>query len=132
MTDLRCCRFCYKAVTSNRAINLFSPKSNLVNLSSRLSELLQLPVSLSDGLSPYTCQLCRDRLLNLERKLADTRVTMRGIYEHANRESQSQLSKKRTKETSRNFGVSPSTAKKSATKEKDSYLPYTVPTRCNA
>ena len=118
MSDLRCCRFCYEAVTSNHAINLFSQKSNLVNLSSRLSELLQLPVSLSDGLSPYTCRLCRDRLLNLKRKLANTRDTIRGIYEHASRESQSQLSKKRTKETSGNFGVSPSTAKNQPPRKK--------------
>ena len=67
MTDLQCCRFCYEAVTSNHAINLFFQKSNLVNLSSRLSELLQLPVSLTDGFSPYTCRLCRDSLLR-ERK----------------------------------------------------------------
>lgn len=74
MSDLRCCRFSLETIPSKHAANiLFFKNSDSTNLSARLSDLVQLPGLPSDGLSPYTCRLYRDRLLSMERKLAKVR-----------------------------------------------------------
>ena len=119
--DLRCCRFCSEAVASKHSIGLFTNQAALSNLTTRLSTLLQLPISENDGLSSYSCRQCRDSLLNLERKLADTRNRVRAIYQRMSGKIsmaplvQNSVSDhgavKRTKDTSGGPGVSPATSK---------------------
>lgn len=115
MSDLHCCRFCLETIPSKHAINLFSKNSNSVNLSGRMSDLIKLPVLPTDGLSPYTCRLCRDRLLTIERKLVEAREMIKSMYQRAHLQAQTgratMCTLKRPKETSGTVGVSPATAK---------------------
>ena len=65
------------------SVGLFTNQANFDNLTARLSVLLQVSNSADDGLSKFTCQLCRDILKNLEEKLAAKRSAVRVVYQHA-------------------------------------------------
>lgn len=122
--DVRRCRFCGEVVSSKHSVGLFTPQANFDNLAARLGLLLQLPVSANDGLSKFTCRLCRGSLENLEAKLAAKRSAVRAVYQRAGyvtgvaRISLAQIppnqgssTLKRPKDTSGGPGVSPATAK---------------------
>ena len=117
--DLRTCRFCADQVPSKHTVGLFTNQAALINLTTRFSTLLQLPVSSNDGLSKYCCRHCRDSLVNLERKLTDTRNRVRVVYQHAGIVTNTTMevpkrdlgTLKRAKDTSGGPGVSPATAK---------------------
>ena len=90
------------------------------NLAARLSTLLQLPVSATDGLSKFVCRSCKHSL-NLEEKLAVKRSAVRAVYQRAGYvvgipqiqlpSNQSSLTLKRPEDTSGGPGVSPATTR---------------------
>ena len=122
--DTRRCRFCGEVVSSNHSVGLFTTQANFDNLTAKLSVLLQLPISVDDGLSKFACRLCRNSLKSLEEKLAAKRSAVRAVYQRAGyvpgvaRISLVQIppnrgcsTLKRPKDTSGGAGVSPATAK---------------------
>ena len=119
--DNQCCRFCSEVVSSNDVVGLSTPQATFDNLAARLSTLLQLPVSATDGLSQFVCRSCKHSLLNLEEKLAVKRSVVRAAYQRAgyvagipqiqSPSNRSSLTLKRPKDTSGGSGVSPATAR---------------------
>ena len=66
-----------------------------------------MPVSIEDGLSQHICHSCSGKVETVERKLQALRQQARESIEKIMQAS----SRKRTKDTSSETGVSPSTAK---------------------
>ena len=75
---------------SNTAVSLVSHTAVQQRLSSRITDLLDVPVTQADGLPGHICRKCKRKLERLEK----------AAEEH-----------KRTKETSSSIGVSPDTLK---------------------
>ena len=101
------CRLCLCELASKRAVALFSEVGLQQNWPSRLRELLRVPVSVEDGLSQHICRSCSGKVETVERKLQALRQQARESIEKIMQAS----SRKRTKDTSSETGVSPSTAK---------------------
>ena len=104
----RVCRLCRAVVAGNRAVYLFSSASLKQRWGSRISTLLFVTVSVDDGISQYMCDMCKNRIVNLEkavldlesfRELATCSVSCLGQVK----------SLKRTKATSSEVGVTPDT-----------------------
>ena len=102
------CRLCCNVVTSTHCLALFSKESLQKNLPGRLSKLLELPVSSSDGLSAYLCRSCVNKFHTAESKLDSLRTLARAGYEKGGHNRSvlpsssvtEQAAKKRTKDTS--------------------------------
>ena len=62
-------KVCRYVVTSTHCLALFSKESLQKNVPGRLSKLLDLPVSSSDGLSTYLCRSCVNKFHTVESKL---------------------------------------------------------------
>ena len=101
------CRLCLCELASKRAVALFSEVGLQQNWPSRPRELLRVPVSIEDGLSQHICRSCSGKVETVERKLQALRQQARESIEKIMQAS----SRKRTKDTSSETGVSPSTAK---------------------
>ena len=107
-TITKVCRLCCNAVTSTHCLALFSKEALQKNVPGRLSKLLDLPVSSSDGLSPYLCRSCANKFHTVESKLESFRSLAKTGYEKGGQNrsvfpSSSvsvQAPKKRTKDTS--------------------------------
>lgn len=103
------CHLCRSVTTGNAAVALFSKKSSSQQLSSRISNLLDIDLpSQSDGIPPYVCCKCSRRFQRLEKaasELADFRQLAKENQRHF------QLQRKRPKETSGALSVTPDTAR---------------------
>ena len=120
----RVCRLCCSSSSSTRCSALFSKEAIQRDLPGRLSNLLQLPVSDSDGLSSYLCRTCMSKFTTVESKLESFRSMAKAGYEKGRQESQVPISsfcgsnpplastaaRKRTKDTS-GLEASPHTAR---------------------
>lgn len=107
----RVCRLCNTATTTKRSLNLFSSSGIRHQWSSRISSLLEISIDRSDGQSPCVCDICKNRVVYLEKALVDL-----AAFKTLARSSPSQLQKvrgplKRCKVTSGSVGVSPDTSK---------------------
>ena len=77
----RVCRLCCSSSSSTRCSALFSKEAIQRDLPGRLSNLLQLPVSDSDGLSSYLCRGCMGKFTTVESKLESFRSMAKAGYE---------------------------------------------------
>ncbi len=107
---VRVCRLCRRLVPSKNAINIFSPSGIQQQWSSRISNMLDTPISQGDGLSPCVCEVCKRRLVSLEKSVVDLKD-----FRELVRNSRSALERlrgplKRSKETSGSV-VSPDTSR---------------------
>ena len=107
----RVCRLCNVATTTKRSINLFSSSGIQHQWSSRISSLLEISIDRNDGHSPCVCDICKTRVVYLEKALADLTA-----FKTLARSSQSGVEKvrgplKRCKVTSGSMGVSPDTSR---------------------
>lgn len=105
------CRLCQTMVPSAHAVCLFSIKADKARLRSRISDLLDIPVTEKDGLPEHICEKCRRKLERLE-KAAEDLVD----FWHQAKSACTVLfgqgrQLKRRKETSSMLGVSPDTAR---------------------
>ena len=88
----RVCRLCCSSSSSTRCSALFSKEAIQRDLPGRLSNLLQLPVSDSDGLSSYLCRSCMGKFTTVESKLESFRSMAKAGYEKGRQESQVPIS----------------------------------------
>ena len=103
------CRLCRSVVSVRKALNLFKPKGMEQRWAVRIIALLEVPVDVDDGISPYICEKCKTHIAALERAVDDLES-----FKELARCSKSALDRtratlKRTKETSSDVGVSPDT-----------------------
>ena len=68
------CRLCSETVKANRSYHLFGRSNSKYNWPSRITALLDIPVSDKDGCSPYVCQMCTRRIQSLENASADLKA----------------------------------------------------------
>ena len=106
MASIVLCRLCWGNASSKKVANLFSRKSLDQGWASRITALLDVPVSREDSLPPYVCSKCLTRLQALERAAIDLAAFKRSAKSCI---EQSHRTLKRTKETSGEVGVSPNT-----------------------
>ena len=64
--DMRVCRLCNDIVPAKRSVYLFNMKKQWVT---RISKLLG--VSVDEDISPYMCEICKTRLVTLEKAVID-------------------------------------------------------------
>lgn len=105
-TKLLVCRLCRDTVSDKRMTHLFTRKSQERGWASRITALLDIPVSIDDKFPPHVCSKCIARIVTLEKasmELAAFKRSVQSAMEHTH------LSLKRTKETSGEVGVSPDT-----------------------
>ena len=95
------CPICLDRALQKHAIALFTDGGTRMEWSTRLEELLHIPVSASDCLPPYICRGCRGKVESIEKKLGSLTEKARASYEKLSR----------TKPTSSAIGVSPANAK---------------------
>ena len=88
----RVCHLCCSSSSSTRCSALFSKEAIQRDLPGRLSNLLQLPVSDSDGLSSYLCRSCMGKFTTVESKLESFRSMAKAGYEKGRQESQVPIS----------------------------------------
>ena len=101
----RVCRLCRALVPSKRAVSLIGVQQQWIE------SLLDVPVSIDDGLSGYICDKCKLRIVSNEKAAADLKA-----FKETARCSISALAKikgplKRPKCTSSQFGISPDTSR---------------------
>ena len=65
----RVCCLCRAAVAPNRSIYIFSASAVKNKWASRIGQLLETP--LDKEITPYMCEMCKGRLINLEKAVAD-------------------------------------------------------------
>ena len=65
------CRLCRAVVATKRAVQLFSHAGLAKQWPSRITALLGILVEKDDGISPLICDVCRNRILSLEKAAAD-------------------------------------------------------------
>ncbi len=106
----RVCRLCRAVVAGNRSVYLFSSASLKQRWGSRISELLFVTVAVDDGISQYMCEMCKNRLVHLEKAVIDLELFRELVICSASSLGQVK-SLKRTKTTSGEVGVSPDTAR---------------------
>ncbi len=111
------CRFCSTSLDGTHTCALFSKDALAKSLPERFSNLVQLPVSESDGLSPYSCRKCVGRLNSVLVFTKEMRYLAQSSYNEAGCLPSSSStgsptarvnSRKRTKDTS-GQGTSPHT-----------------------
>ena len=61
------CRVCGSDGAPKNMVALFSPAGIKEDLPARITDLVQLPVDVHDGLPRSICQACKRRLVTLER-----------------------------------------------------------------
>ena len=104
------CRLCQVPIPRHRTVSLFGPKLEKERLSTRISDLLDVPVGVNDGLPEYICEKCKrklDRLVKAAEELEEFKRQASRIYTEFGLKRKDL---KRTKETSSAVGVSPDTA----------------------
>ena len=97
---------------TTHAVCLFGPSANRQSLSSRISDLLDVPIAENDGYPEHVCEKCKRRLERLEKAAEDLenfRSQANSSYIKLRTCRRGEL--KRTKETSSSVGISPDTAK---------------------
>ena len=105
------CRLWQIPVPRHRTVSLFGPKAVKESLSTRIIDLLDVPVGVNDGLPKYICEKCRRKLERLEKaaeELVEFRREVSRVYVQFKLKRREM---KRTKETSSAVGVSPDTAR---------------------
>ncbi len=106
------CRLCQSAVPSAHAVCLFGPSATRQSLSSRISDLLDVPIAENDGYPEHVCEKCKRRLERLEKAAEDLenfRSQANSSYIKLRTCRRGEL--KQTKETSSSVGISPDTDK---------------------
>ena len=98
---LQICRLCLGKAERPHYTVIFSENSQSKNVPERLSSLSGVPISHGDGLPGRVCRTCMDKFSSLEKSLAKFQEMAKSSWQN--------LSRKRTKETSGNIGVSPHT-----------------------
>ena len=104
------CRLCSETVKANRCYHLFGRNNSKYDWPSRITALLDIPVSDKDGFSLYVCHMCTRRIQYLENASADLKA-FRDLAHSSLRHMQSRGPMKRTRVTAGEVGVSPDTAK---------------------
>lgn len=104
----RVCSLCRAVVAGNRAVHLFNATAIEKQWVPRIWKLLEVAV---DDISPYMCQMCKTRLITLEKAVTDL-----ASFKALARNSRQALIRttgplKRTRVTASDVGVSPDTAK---------------------
>ena len=100
------CRLCWANVVDKGMTNLFTNKSIEWGWATRISSLLDVAVSQDDHMPPHVCSKCITKVVALEKasvELAEFKRSAANAMQHMQR------SLKRTKETTGEFGVSPTT-----------------------
>ena len=106
----RVCRLCRAVVPPKRTVHLFNANAVKNKWASRISDLLGVPLADTDRISPYMCDMCKTRLVSLEKAVTDL-GSFRELVKHS-REALSAIGPlKRTRVTGSDVGVSPDTAK---------------------
>ena len=109
------CQICSSVVERLHCVSLFSPEMTKCNLASRMSRLLEVPISQEDPLLHYACRSCKGKFISMESKLESLRTLAKSSYQSLASscpEQQPSTNKKRTKDTSGDdVHVSPSMAK---------------------
>ena len=86
MAAARLCRLCWENVQDKKMTNLFTNKSMQRGWASRITALLDIPLSQNDHLPHHVCTRCMTRFVSLEKSSIDLaafkRAAMSGI-EHA-------------------------------------------------
>ena len=95
------CRVCLAIVDRKHGTDLFSEK----NWANRVTKLLEVPVSQSDGFPSYICRWCRRCVETIQTKIERLQELITHSYSKF-----SSTSRKRTKCTSGSLGVSLATA----------------------
>ena len=112
------CRLCSNAVAPMVSVALFSRESQRAEIPGRLSRVLDLPITESDGLSKYICRPCKRKFIAAEsframaRSAYDKRVFADSQTPEAHPtcpEAQPSGTRKRPKSTS-GVDVSPTTS----------------------
>lgn len=110
MASTRVCCLCRAVTQPKRAVHLFNANAVKNKWVSRISDLLGVHLVDTDRISPYMCDMCRTRLLSLEKALADLES-----FKQLAKRSTVALSTigplKRTRVTGSDVGVSPDTAR---------------------
>ena len=104
--ESRTCRLCWEQVAENRVTHLFTRKSVERGWATRITALLEVPISQQDNLPPYVCNKCISRVSALEKATVDLAAFKRSVRTVMQEAHQSL---KRTKETTGSVGVSPDT-----------------------
>ena len=100
------CRLCWASVVDKNMTNLFTKKSLERGWASRITALLDVPVSQDDHMPPHVCSKCMTKVVALEKALTELAELKRSALSGM---QQVQRSLKRTKETTGEVGVSPDT-----------------------
>ena len=117
MADMKACRLCKKAMSSKRAVSLYSSRGISQQLAGRISKLLGVPKPVPDDQLPSCiCQGCQSKISFLEKAVTELSrfktlarsSLVQGSISESPLESRAL---KRTKETGGEFGVSPDTAR---------------------
>lgn len=103
------CRLCQSDASVNNSISLFSKSSIQKNWAARISDLLLVDMATPNGgLPSQFCSKCCRRIERLEKAASDLAEFKKQARECCRA---FQLSRKRTKETSSDVGITPDTAK---------------------
>ena len=104
------CRLCSSVVERSHCIALYSADSVKCNLASRMTKLLEVPISQEDKLSNLVCRSCKGRFLTVESKLDSLRTIAKSSYQVYYPPVEQPSSRKRAKDTSGD-SASPNTMK---------------------
>ena len=104
------CRICSSVVERSHCVSLFSPENIKSNLASRMSGLLEVPISKGDDLPDCVCRACKGKFITVETKLESLRALAKSSYKAQTYPEQQPSSRKRTKDTS-GTDASPCTTK---------------------
>ena len=63
------CRICSSVVERSHCVSLFSQEMTKCNLASRMSRLLEVPISQEDPLAHCACRSCKGKFISMESKL---------------------------------------------------------------
>ena len=107
----RVCRLCTTETTTKRSINLFSSSGIQHKWSSRISSLLEVSIDCNDRLSQYFCDNCKNRIVSLEKSLADLTAFRVLAKSSLSKQEKIRGPVKRYKVTSGSVGVSPDTSR---------------------
>ena len=100
------CRLCNTATDPTKTVHVFSNIGIKNQSAKRITALLDVAVEKDDRISPHVCLMCTRRIVSLEKANADHKA-----FKDLAKSSLQQQSKKRTKETSGETGISPETAR---------------------
>lgn len=110
------CRLCHSEREYKHCTGLFTADKN-ANLSSRISELLQVPIEKGDGLPSMVCRICIGKFMTIESKLKTLKALAQASYQtylQSQNISESThhigCTRKRTQVTT-GIGVSPTTSR---------------------